>query len=133
MERVGFWGWPLAVLMLLPAFVMPLGSDWALPVFGLASNFLGFALLISLVLWRGLPTEGTRGSLIRSLAKVGTWSYGIYLWHLEILGRLEHYGMAKVPAEVLLVLGVFVSIAFGALVTHWVERPFLRMRERFFK
>lgn len=132
LDGMGVWSWFLVVLMLSPAFFVPLGSSRALMVFGLAGNFLGFALLISLVLRHGLPTQGLGGIWVRAMAKVGTWSYGIYLWHLEILGRLEHYGMGKLPPELLWVLGLGASIGVGALVTQWIERPVLRMRDRFF-
>lgn len=131
MAWLGHWGWLVSTILLAPAFCISLGTHWALTVFGLTGNLLGFALLISLMLWRGLPETGWAGNLVRSVAKVGTWSYGIYLWHLEILGRLEHYGMSRMPAEVLLLVGVGASIAVGAWVTRWIERPFLRIRERF--
>lgn len=132
LDKMGVWSWPLVVVLLVPAFLIPLGSSRALTVFGLSGNFLGFGLLISLVLRQGVPTEGIGEMWVRALAKVGTWSYGIYLWHLEILGRLEHYGMGKLPAELLWVLGLGASVALGALVTRWIECPVLRLRDRYF-
>lgn len=130
MERIKYWGWPLVALLLAPAFCIPLGSNRLLTVFGLTGNLLGFALLISLMLRHGVPTAGPSGFLVRSMARIGTWSYGIYLWHLEILGRLEHYGLARIPSGVLLMMGVCTSIALGAGVTRWIEDPFLRIRDR---
>jgi peptidoglycan/LPS O-acetylase OafA/YrhL len=132
MDWMGNWGWVACVALLLPGVLFPLGTSPVFLTVGFVGNYLGFAVLISLLLRRGLPRDGNRGKCVRWFAQVGTCSYGIYLWHLEVLGRVEHYGIGKMPAGVLLLAGFAGSLCLGATVTYWVERPMLRLRDRWF-
>lgn len=119
-------------LCLIPAMAVPIEASGWIAALGLTANAVGFALLTGLLLARGLPFQQPLRGLYRAAGLVGTWSYGIYLWHLEVLGRLEFYGRGRVGALPLLVIGIAGSVCLGWLATRWMERPFLKLRDHYF-
>jgi peptidoglycan/LPS O-acetylase OafA/YrhL len=66
------------------------------------------------------------------MAFVGRISYGIFLWHLPLVGWLaEHGGSDWIPGFPflsLLVAGLAVSIPMGWLSYRLVELPAMRLR-----
>ena len=66
------------------------------------------------------------------LAMLGAWSYCTYLWHLEWIGRVEYHAGDRWPFWVLFPVCLAGSFALGGIATLWVERPFLRLRDRVF-
>lgn len=70
------------------------------------------------------------GRLARTAAFMGDASYAIYLVHVLViraLGRLFESGMVAAPGDAVVVLTVVASLAAGAVVHLWVERPLLRL------
>lgn len=132
LRRLGRLAWPLALLCLLPPFLVDLGSSSWLTTAGLTSNFLGCALLILLMLERRRGGIGPRPWWFRAGAVVGGWSYCIYLWHLEWIGRAAFYGQGRLPWWLLMAVSGIGSVATGALLTWVIERPALRLRDRLF-
>ncbi len=69
----------------------------------------------------------------RLVARVGFFSYGIYLWHVSVLRPVDwvtqHLPQALAPAASTL-LPYLLAIPLGILATKLVEQPFLRLRER---
>lgn len=120
------------VLCLLPALIVPIESSGWISTLGLTANAIGFVLLAAVLLVRGLPWYRPLQGVYHAAGLVGTWSYGIYLWHLEVIGRLEFYGRDRVGPVPLLILGFAGSIGLGWLVTRWLERPLLKLRDRYF-
>jgi peptidoglycan/LPS O-acetylase OafA/YrhL len=69
----------------------------------------------------------------RIIARIGVFSYGIYLWHLSVLRpvdwMLRH--LPHTPARVVsTLLPYLLAIPLGILATKAIELPFLRLRER---
>jgi peptidoglycan/LPS O-acetylase OafA/YrhL len=99
---------------------------------------IGFALLVVLV-YTGSGSAVTR-LWYRAIARIGVYSYGIYLWHTIALdpGRklLEHLSSWGVPsvASWITVVGAQLAIALilGIIMTRLVEWPALAIRERYF-
>ena len=58
----------------------------------------------------------------KALHYIGLWSYSIYLWHWVIVVFLFHYGLLDNTYYVL--LGIALSIFFGATSYYTVERNF---------
>lgn len=132
LRRLGILAWPIALGLLLPPFLVELGETSWLTTMGLTSNFLGCALLILLVLdwrWAGIHPDPW---WLRAGAAVGGWSYCIYLWHLEWIGRAAFYGGGRLPWWLLMAISGVGSMATGALLTWIIERPALRLRDRLF-
>jgi peptidoglycan/LPS O-acetylase OafA/YrhL len=128
-ERAGWLPWLAAGA----AFAL-LGTDW--PASGpLASLLRDRALEAVVVLGLLAPAVlGTRGGgpvrrllAWRPLAWVGLVSYGVYLWHLDVLRELESAGL---PGAAVVVLGLAGSLALGAATWYGVERHAIRAGRR---
>jgi peptidoglycan/LPS O-acetylase OafA/YrhL len=73
------------------------------------------------------------GRLYRLVARIGVFSYGIYLWHVSV-ERPVNWVVAHVPHTLHAVTSTFLpyalAIPLGILTTRLVEWPSLRLRER---
>ncbi len=73
------------------------------------------------------------GRAYRLVARMGGFSYGIYLWHVSVLRpvdwAVQHLPPAAGPATSTF-LPYLLAIPLGILATKLVELPFLRLRER---
>lgn len=76
---------------------------------------------------------------VRWLARIGTYSYSIYLWHMPftvpiVMHLRGHIGLWGSPLHYPLMLAVYacLAIGLGTLMFHLVEWPALALRERFF-
>jgi peptidoglycan/LPS O-acetylase OafA/YrhL len=69
----------------------------------------------------------------RVVARLGIFSYGIYLWHVSVERPVE-FVVARVPVAMAAVTSTFLpyllAIGLGIAATKAVELPFLRLRER---
>jgi peptidoglycan/LPS O-acetylase OafA/YrhL len=69
----------------------------------------------------------------RLIARIGVFSYGIYLWHISV-ERPVDWAVAHVPhafsAVTSTLLPYALAIPLGILMTKLVELPFMRLRER---
>jgi peptidoglycan/LPS O-acetylase OafA/YrhL len=130
------WRWPLLVAGLAIAAVA------ALPM----STFMGVPLL------RILPITATSATALligvlhlrlagwgpSAVAWIGKYSYGIYLWHVTIIGFVGHF-IATWPGEgqiahwvIAATLTTAAAVLFGAFMSHLVEWPVLALRDRLF-
>jgi len=126
----------LAVLV-LTVFVIALLQDGAstpyMSTVGYTVNYLGFAALTLLIY--GYHGSLTHTRLYKAIAWIGTYSYGIYLWHLSVREPLASLAR-RLPGSVawcfLIVAQYGAAIVLGVLVTKLVEFPALRLRDRLF-
>jgi peptidoglycan/LPS O-acetylase OafA/YrhL len=81
------------------------------------------ALLVPAVIGAGGPVRGLLAW--RPLAWVGLVSYGLYLWHLDVLRELD-----DAPAAVVVLVGPVLAIALGAASWYAIERYALRLGRR---
>ena len=64
------------------------------------------------------------------LVWVGRVSYGLYLWHWPV--RWFIYGRQPLPTSMVqLFAAVFLSLALTTLSYYFIEKPFLRLKDRF--
>jgi peptidoglycan/LPS O-acetylase OafA/YrhL len=95
----------------------------------------GCAALLLLLYTPSVSGEPVRshGWLYRAVARLGIYSYGIYLWHISaerpVDWVLAHSPRAMVPA-VSLALPFVLAVVMGVVATKAVELPALRLRER---
>lgn len=90
----------------------------------------------ALLLMSALGTRQTLGWGGRVVATIGKHSYSIYLWHMLIgvvwLDLI--YSRLRIPHSVVNWVPVYfaVSIVSGMVLTHLIETPALRLRDRWF-
>jgi peptidoglycan/LPS O-acetylase OafA/YrhL len=124
-------GWLVAgisTLLIAPCFVFPLHHPF-MHTFGYSCLYLGFGGMLIIA----LKCVDSRFLVVKGLAKIGSYSYSIYLLHVYFLrlcawGTLETtngltHGMGMVAYLVL-------SICSGILFAKFVEYPALKLREK---
>lgn len=98
--------------------------------------YAAVALLVALPALLGEHTRGAPGRVLGSsvLARLGTFSYGMFLWHEPLLAELAKRGAAQwVPGWPFLSLALPilpVAILCGALSWTCIERPAIRWSRR---
>jgi peptidoglycan/LPS O-acetylase OafA/YrhL len=114
-----------AALCIVPALLLPEESRFVRTM-GLTLNWIGLALLLA---W-AVPRR-PKSVAFRIIAKIGFYSYSIYLWHRGLsvvvgltLGENSILGFALYVASALLL---------GIIMAKAVELPMLRVREKLFR
>lgn len=132
------WRWHLMAagcLLLAPVCMFSNGKLYMDSV-GLASTYIGFATILLASLAFAIPSHGVLSIPFRVVAFCGTYSYGIYLWHVPVklwgtLYLTRWFGWRLSASSELLVY-LFGSFAVGIFFSIIVERPFLLLRDRWF-
>ena len=75
--------------------------------------------------------QGARFFTLKPLRIVGKVSYGLYLWHFPIFGFVAQHS-ASMNSGVRLVIALVASALFTALSWYVVERPALRLKDKWF-
>lgn len=75
-------------------------------------------------------------SPLSSLVYLGRISYGLYVFHLFALAIMSQQLFVPVIGLQLgftsrLIIGFFITVALAAISYRWLERPFLRLKDRF--
>jgi len=130
-QRILLYG--VSLVLILPAFFLAELSFWMV-TFGFSSLYLGFGLLLGLTISdQNINTKLDRifsSLLVNGVAKVGYYSYSIYLFHMFVI----KYGLEplnlKLPYRLEFVVYFIVSILLGILMTKLIEAPFLKIRDR---
>ena len=131
-SRFRFFLLCLGVLMLAPAFCLPLETTPFLYTYGLTLFYLGSGCLLVSAL--GLPPPSSR--FATAIAYLGSHSYSVYLWHMPV-GR---WGIEMAERRLgphynwFVYAGVYLvgAVVFGVVMATLIEFPVLRIRDRFF-
>ena len=142
LERVGRHRLALifvGLLMIAPMMVLEMETTRFVVTVGLTLLYLGYGCILLAALYA--PPRVFRGALARAAALVGSFSYSIYLWHVEaswrsagILGSLATFSHLSGGTRWVVATIVYVLVAFsaGVVLGRLVERPALALRERLF-
>lgn len=112
---------------------------------GLAVMYIGFALVVAGIVFlekEKITAQSARvGIPLRLLSWVGFFSYGIYLWHVDLaqtpMKKLaEILGRTTLPNEMVWAVSttayVAMAVLAGALMSRLIELPVLALRDRWF-
>ncbi len=114
------------VWLILVPVTSPLGVTAGFSVSYLASA--AFMLLLHRASWVNRSHK-----ILRPVAVLGVFSYGIYLWHLAVGTATENALSRFVPDRaVQMLLGYVALTVFAIVITRLIEWPSLRVRERLF-
>ena len=133
-----------AILVVSLAFISTLfffeEKDFFMHTIGLSLLYWGFgSILILMVLWDGtnrFMEKYLSKPIYHGIAKIGFYSYSIYLWHIMVLQYILPYIREKVgiaiPLRVEFIYFVFISVVIGILISKIVEMPALAIRDKYF-
>ena len=117
------WLWILVVAAAILYFCFPPPTLWSIPVHWIFADAMAVALL--LLLYRG----GKHWRPYRVIARIGVYSYGIFLWHMSVYPTVDVISHNPIWQR----LGPYIlGIAAGIIATELIEFPTLRLRERLF-
>ena len=110
--------------LLIPALLF--GNIVFVGTVGLMLVFLGFAC----ILIAAVNSKASKNLLARALAGIGYYSYSIYLWH-----AVPNYLFFPELHLSLIRFAIYVisAIALGIAMAMLIERPFLVLRDRWFR
>jgi peptidoglycan/LPS O-acetylase OafA/YrhL len=96
------------------------------------ANLIAIAIL--LLLYNPPAESRQRGLLYRTVAQIGLYSYGIYIWHVNAARPIFSFGIRHphTPGWILGVAFYVAAIGLGIVTTTLVEFPMLRLRDRLF-
>lgn len=129
-----------ALCFLAPVAIFPY-NDYHMYTIGLTTTYLGYGLIVTLLLIRPLANERwqfffNRAKLPIAMAWIGYYSYAIYLFHVLIgIGAANFFRKniwSNGPLTVYFLVFILSNILFGWLASVLVEQPFLRLRNRLF-
>jgi peptidoglycan/LPS O-acetylase OafA/YrhL len=122
----------LIFFLLLPAFILKTNNTFML-TFGFNLFHFGCALLILLLLEserdKSRERKSTVSKIKSSIGFIGIYSYSIYLWHLPVQNILLRYIPNMVVESMIYII---LSLAVGIGMSLLIEKPILKLRERFF-
>jgi len=140
----------VGLVLVSPMIFVPASAGPFVATVGFTLLYLGYgAILIAAVTPGGTPPR-THRRMVRAIAAIGTVSYPMYLWFVDVGRRLPGLLVSHRPPDWLRLHGlsdsieqagwwlltelsyVLVTVAVGALAAAVVERPFLALRERWF-
>ena len=121
----------LGVGCLIPVFFLDILQNPVVARWLFTSNAIGGALLLMGV----LGCQGRPSPLAGIVATIGEHSYSIYLWHVLVnLWLSQAVGKYKIRVDMLTwpLLAIMLSIMAGMAASYLIERPALKLRDRWF-
>lgn len=138
--------WLLACILPLLSFA-PVGKvldSFFAKTFGFTMLWLAFgSLLLVFIFGDGEKIKNVIGeTFYKWIAKIGFYSYGIYLFHFYVVKFFTGDGYAEMQYKtgnwaywqviLLFAVYVFLSVLIGIFISKLIEIPFLKIRDKYF-
>ena len=122
-------------IFILPAFIFKIEANPWISVYGVILFYLGAGMIII-----GCISSTTLSKdCFTKLAKLGTYSYSIYIWHMSVqesilpqFYKLIYPLFRSISWQVNLFFYISGSMIFGLIMANIIEYPMLLVRERWF-
>lgn len=126
----------VSIFLVFPSLLFSQESLY-IRTFGFVSLYVGFGGILLASIATPLPKGLWAVKFLQILARVGTYSYSIYLWHVPVLvvgvGMLSKILGRRTNGFFEIFVYVIGSILLGVIMTKLIEQPSMRIRDRFFK
>jgi len=119
----------LGLALLAPTLGFSLETDRWMHIIGFSVFALGGALL---VLVAATAPVRQPNLLSRGVARIGFYSYSIYLWHLPVARVLDATLAGKLTPNTWLLAYLAGSLLVGFVLGRLIEWPALKLRDRWF-
>ena len=119
----------LGSALLLPTFLLDSKVESGLWTYGLCLNYLGSGCILAFLVSR----DFSGGIVFNAIAKVGTNSYSIYLWHAVIVNWIVprfSVSLHSISDHAAWVFAVIASTVLGIIAARVIEFPVLQIRDR---
>lgn len=122
----------IAAVLILPGFIYE-GGSFFMNTIGLSTVNFGFGILLLFSLQERKPNslfqQPALAFPIKVVGFIGVHSYSIYLWHLVAKNIVMHFPLGEKTSFALYFL---LALVLGIALSYIIERPFLKLRDRFF-
>jgi peptidoglycan/LPS O-acetylase OafA/YrhL len=122
----------IALICMIPLFIFK-GGSFFMNTAGITLLNISFSLFILFAIRQNQTNKKIRNvfthSIFSLVAFIGFHSYSIYLWHLMIKKMIDYY---KPDLQIETMLYLLLSTSTGILLSLFIEKPFLKLREYLF-
>jgi peptidoglycan/LPS O-acetylase OafA/YrhL len=131
------WRWPLLMAgpIMIATVALPMPTFMGVPLI----RILPISAIAATAILIGVLHMRMAGWAPSAVAWIGKYSYGIYLWHVTIIGFVTRVFVARIPGEgqsahwVIAVMAItLAAVLFGAFMSRVIEWPVLALRDRLF-
>jgi peptidoglycan/LPS O-acetylase OafA/YrhL len=115
-----------AAVLLLSGYLASDGTIWRMQALAITRLGLGFFFLVGWSVTRK-PKSKLMQAILGSIARIGVFSYSIYLWQTIIAEPFK----VDAPTSLLKFCTYMTScVVFGIVMSYLVEIPYLKLRDR---
>ena len=122
-------------ILILPAFIFKIEPNPWISVYGLILFYVGAGM----ILMGCISSTTLSKDHFAKLARLGTYSYSIYVWHMPVRGlilpqfhKLISSPLGGISWQLNLLLYILGSVTFGVIMANIIEYPMLFVRDRYF-
>jgi peptidoglycan/LPS O-acetylase OafA/YrhL len=126
-KLTGHYALVLAALFCAPALLFN-QPDRIVQTFGLTFLYVGFSFLVAWSVVRS-PKTSLGQAMAKGAARIGFYSYSIYLWHTLICDAFLYQSNLSL---IKFWIYIATTVAGGCAMAHLVELPYQALRERLF-
>ncbi len=122
---------PLGFVLIAPCSIWG-SAPWFLYSFGYTALYVGWGLILLVAMSYEMQLKNP---ILKLIAKIGTYSYSIYLWHkpFDVLCMLpSNWWPGHLDANARLLVYFFGSLTVGIFMSKTIEWPMLHIRDKLF-
>lgn len=126
------WRWLIAggsLALLIPSLAIPVKDSFVVNTIGLTMNYVGFGGIVLLAVMLGERARAFN-TVASPLARMGFYSYSIYLWHMPVSHMCKTYVTPRLGNPASVAIYFVAAIVVGIAAAKLIEVPVLKLRDR---